>query len=200
MDSPSASIEVLSITLSKKATDEISAVWADKIMYPEWAALLAHKYAVKRILELAVDVLNGLNIPAQNLLSTAPDELTYYWRDIFNQNYYSLPPRASPDLNVLGTMVARNIATGVYTMYQQSRRYRNFLDNGYPAGFPLFPQYVGGQGQKTERIGWDRFGNSCSRNRSIMYESTMAKLPRRRQSLRSRNHDFSDVSEPSRFG
>ena len=174
-------------------------VWGGYSMYPAWAKQIAHKDTVAKILNVTAAVLQGLNIPRLVLDQTNPADLVYYWRKCYTDNFFNLPPRNNPDANTLGLEVARGIAQGIYSMAQQSKRYRNFMNNGFPAGMPTFPEYVGGMGEKTQYVAWEQIANSCSSNRSTLWQSDMSKLPRRKQSMRASHHDVSDVHHPERF-
>ena len=185
--------------VSELAANAIKEVWVDQLMYPAWANTLADANTVKAIFTFTEEVLRGLNIPIEVLLETAPSELAYYWRNLYNINFYNVPPRHHPDTSRQALDIARAIANGIYSMHQQSRRYRNFLNNGFPSGFPTFPEYVGGSEGKSDHVDWGWIANSCSKNRSVLYQSDMSKLPQRKQSLRSTTHSHSDIEHPSRF-
>lgn len=191
------SAHVLLVSAGSRAA--IGDVWSDMAMFPGWAQAVSTPEAVSRILGLASDVLAGLNIETDKLSTTSPDDLVFYWRKLYTDHFLLVPPRHAPDIPDLAVEVARNIAGGSYSMHQQSRRYRDYLNNGHPAGFPVFPEYVGDAGLKTEHISWDRIATTCSYARSLEFQSKMAKLPRRPQSLRSSSHGISDVQNPSHF-
>lgn len=185
--------------LSYQIEDALKEVWAGYLMYPAWAQQIAQKDTVAKILDVAAAVLRGLNIPRLVLDQTNPNDLVYYWRKCYNDNFFNLPPRNNPNANTLGLEIARALAQGIYSMAQQSKRYRNFMNNGFPAGMPTFPEYVGGAGEKTKHIPWEQIANSCSSNRSTLWQSDMSKLPRRTQSMRASHHNVSDVEYPERF-
>ena len=188
--------------ISELASEALREVWADGQTYPAWARRLAEQSTVDRILRLAGDVLVGLNLSLEQLSDTAPEEYAYHWRKAYGDNRCVAAPGAEPDADVVGTLVAKSIATGIYTMTRHSRRYRAFLDKGAPAGMPAFPEYAGDGGVKTEYISWDRFAHSGHRKRSVVlcHQSEIsAAQPLRRQSLRSRTHDISDHEHPGHF-
>jgi hypothetical protein len=187
------------VAISVAAREAIMDVWSDMILYPGWSQAVSSPSAVAWILRLAENVLAGLNIGDSHVDTTSPDDLVFYWRKLYSDHFLLVPPRHTPDLPALAVEVAQNIAGGVYSMYQQSRRYRKFLNHGFPSGFPVFPEYVGDAGQKTEYVNWDRIATSCSYSRSIEFQSKMAKLPRRPPSLRSTSHSVSDLQFPADF-
>jgi hypothetical protein len=197
MQGSSEDVQVREVT--RGAEESIKSVWFFMLMYPEWAQRLSTQESVRHILEFAERVINGLNMPSSHLRTTDPEELIFYWRKCFNDHFDDVPPRVQPDPTKLALEIVRNIAGGVYSMHQQSRRYLAYLNTGFPAGMPTFPEYTGGTSSKDFHMPWGLRATSCDPATHRLFASTQGKLPQRRQGLRASPTTLSDAQHPEAF-
>ncbi len=191
--------DILVRQVNRGAEESIKNVWFFMLMYPEWAQRLSTRESVRQILQFVERVLNGLNMPGSQLRSTDPEELIFYWRKCFNDHFDDVPPRVRPDPTKLALEIVKNIAAGVYSMHQQSKRYAGFMKSGYPAGMRTFPEYTGGTSSKDFHMPWGLVSTTCNPLTYRLFASSQGKLPQRRQSMRASLTRVSDVEHPSAF-
>jgi hypothetical protein len=166
---------------------------------PAWVPLVVAPAAIKRTLELARDASVELGVPADFLLRVSPAELATFWAIVFRQLWDTELPRNPVNPNEAEYLVAHQIASSVFTMHQQSTKYRNFLRFGPPPGVRQFPQYTVSERTKTLAIPWAWHRTAAQSARANQYSSCVQGRARRVQSLRSQQCTVSDVLNPSVF-
>lgn len=196
----SSSLQQVSRGVLEQLSYSANDVWGDRPRgIPPWVPSVVNEASVLRVLDLARSTTVELGVPSNFLNETSPSELATYWsivfRDLSDQEIPRFPVR--PDDVEL--TIAKRVASAVYSMHQQSTRYKNFLRFGPPPGVRQFPEFSGSERSKTLAVPWEWRRNAAQTDRTSQYRSCTDAKPRRVQSLRSQQCAPSDVLNPSLF-
>lgn len=173
--------------------------WMMQPRIPQWALHVTHPNSILKVLNLAEKTIVHLGVPAYVFESIGASELASYWSIVMRQEWGSEPLRETVNPDIVMVKVAKAIAGSIFSMQQQSMRYRNFLQNGPPAGVQQFPKFSASERTKVLGVGWQWRTNAAQQGRNRQYESCVASQPRRAQSLRSQQCAPSDVLHPTLF-
>jgi hypothetical protein len=138
-----------------------------------------------------------LGIKAETLDGIPVSELATYWADLLRGLFAQVTRWAPVDLAECTKDLIHRISSGVYSMFWERLRYRNFLISGAPVGVAQLPLYTNTDGQKTFAVNnawWKKPGQSWAQ-----YASCTANAPRRKQALRASYCTPDDVAEPRAF-
>ena len=152
---------------------------------------------VKTVLRGVRCVLVELGLKAETLDGMPVFELATYWAELLRGLFAQVTLWAPIDLEQATEELIRGIASGIYTMFWQRLRYRNFLINGAPAGVAQLPLYTNKDGQKMFAVNngwWKQPGKSW-----MQYASCTANMPRRKQAMRSSQCTANDLMDPRAF-
>lgn len=175
-------------------------IWSDRPRgVPQWVYAVVDPSSVMRVLRLARATTAELGVPAEYLEATRPSETATYWsivfRDLYDQELLRYPVNPA----VVEVDIAKRLASGVFNMHQQSRRYANFLRFGPPPGVRQLPEYTGSERTKSLAVSWEWLRTAAQKDRDLQYRSCTSAKARRVQSLRSQQCAPSDVLHPSLF-
>lgn len=166
---------------------------------PQWVHVVVNKDAVRRVLELAKATTVELGVEPDFIPQVEPAELVAYWAIVFRDLYDQEILRFPVDPARVQVAVAKRIASSVFSMHQQSVRFRNFLTFGPPPGVQKLPEYTGSERTRTFAVPWAWRRTAAQKDRSLQYSSCVNSHPRRVQSYRSQQCAPSDVLHPSLF-
>jgi len=152
---------------------------------------------VKTVLQGVRCVLSELGMKPETLDNIPVSELSSYWANLLRSLYSQVTLWAPVNLPQATEELIRNISSGIYTMFWQRLRHRNFLIVGAPAGVAQLPVYTNKDGQKTYAMNnawWKKPGKSW-----LQYASCTANMPRRKQAMRSSTSAPNDILDPRAF-
>jgi len=173
--------------------------WIMQPHAPAWALYVTSVPSILKVLELAQKTALQLGIVPSAFETIEPGELSPYWAINIRNQWGSEPLRDAVDPDKLMIDIARAVASSMFSMHQQTLRYRNFLQFGPPPGVQQFPKYSASERTRTMAVDWGLITNAAQRGRSTQYASCTASQPRRAQSLRSQQCTPNDVLYPALF-
>lgn len=174
-------------------------MWMMQPRPPPWALYVTSQPSILQVLELAQKTALQLGVVPDAFMTIEAGELSQYWAIVMRQQWGAEPLRSPVDPHELMIQVARTIASSMFSMHQQTMRYRNFLMTGPPPGVQQFPKYSAAERTKTLAVDWGLITNAAQNGRSRQYDSCTSSQPRRAQSLRSQQCAPSDVLYPALF-
>ena len=164
---------------------------------PIYVQQLACVDCVRTVLNGVRCVLLELGLKAESLDGVPAFELAPYWAELLRGLFAQATIWAPINLAQCTEELIHKIAAGIYGMFWERLRYRNFLINGAPAGVAQLPLYTNMDGQKMYAVNnnwWQRPGKSW-----LQYASCTANMPRRKQALRASVCTPNDIVEPRAF-
>lgn len=171
--------------------------WYAASEVPEYVKQLTCIDCVRTVLHGVRRVLVELGMKAESLDGVPVFELATYWAELLRGLFAQVTRWAPLDLAECTRELIHRISSGLYSMFWERLRYRNFLSNGAPAGVAQLPLYTNRDGQKTFAVNnawWKTPGKSW-----LQYASCTANAPRRKQALRASSCAPNDVFEPRAF-
>ena len=188
---------ILASMVSRLVADAIPEIWTGTL-YPRWALFLSSPNTVRRILEISMDVLHGLNIPPCVLLDVKPEEFVYFFRNTMNQNFNLVTPLSNPDPLEMSITIARNISASIHSFIVNRTKFDKFLQDGIPAGLelPALTAYK----EKGRSCNFGEYNSTFSIEKHHQdFHLKMSQLPQRKISLRASHHNHSDILDPHKF-